>query len=629
MAVSTRDRAWLLGPLLVAGVALGLATWAWAAVAVLMLAAIPSLWVSEGWEWSHRVQLLTAGAAAAAALVVGPAGAPSVVFPPGGTAALHPLAERISLAFLAIAVLRRYVRNPFGGTPASLLALAASLAASGYAPWNITYTVLVAAFALASAPALRAAPGGGPAWHCLDQKRKLAGVAMLLLAASFASIVAAAIPVLHKQFVSAFLRYEGARSESGLADSILLGGATDIAESDQVVLRIHGGRTDYLRGFVLTRYQHGAWLPSDKDLGAERPASRPGPAPAIEITTAKVEPRYYLPLHAKHVTVDADRVVVDRMGLVRALSGSAAGLASFELGERDAWPVAPPDAQDLEVPDAVRPALQQVVKQWSADASSPQARMERLERRLRADFRYSLQHERRTREDPVLDFLLVHRVGHCEYFASALALLARASGIPARVVSGYRVHESNPLGGYGVVRARDAHAWVEAWVDGEGWVTFDPTPPSAFEANESRTSWFGVLTDAAVDGFERAVRSEAVGPGRVVAVLGGAGLLGLGVLWLRRRGAVGRVVRRHAGSDVTSLPMLAELIGKRGHTRLPSETLEAFAARITQGGGDKVLEEAGELLRSYARFRYGGIGDRIEIDTRMRALCARAKTGGG
>jgi transglutaminase-like putative cysteine protease len=76
------------------------------------------------------------------------------------------------------------------------------------------------------------------------------------------------------------------------------------------------------------------------------------------------------------------------------------------------------------------------------------------------------------------DFLLGTRQGHCEFFATAMTLLLRLRGVPARYVNGFLVEEYNHLGGYYVVREKNAHAWVEAYIPEKGWMTFDPTPPT-------------------------------------------------------------------------------------------------------------------------------------------------------
>jgi transglutaminase-like putative cysteine protease len=77
--------------------------------------------------------------------------------------------------------------------------------------------------------------------------------------------------------------------------------------------------------------------------------------------------------------------------------------------------------------------------------------------------------------DSVDDFLFHTREGFCGHYASAFAVLMRAGGVPARVVTGYQGGEWNPIGGYFVIRQSDAHAWTEVWIDGRGWRRIDPT----------------------------------------------------------------------------------------------------------------------------------------------------------
>ncbi|MDJ0833386.1 MAG: DUF3488 and transglutaminase-like domain-containing protein, partial [Gammaproteobacteria bacterium] len=78
-------------------------------------------------------------------------------------------------------------------------------------------------------------------------------------------------------------------------------------------------------------------------------------------------------------------------------------------------------------------------------------------------------------DNPSDEFLFSTRRGFCEHYASSLALLMRAAGIPARIVTGYQGGEINELGNYLIVRQSDAHAWTEVWLEGRGWVRIDPT----------------------------------------------------------------------------------------------------------------------------------------------------------
>ncbi len=83
------------------------------------------------------------------------------------------------------------------------------------------------------------------------------------------------------------------------------------------------------------------------------------------------------------------------------------------------------------------------------------------------------------------DFLFNTRRGFCEHFASAFTMLARAAGIPARVVTGYQGGEFNPMSGYLLIRQSEAHAWSEVWLEGRGWVRVDPTAAVAPQRVES------------------------------------------------------------------------------------------------------------------------------------------------
>ncbi len=99
-----------------------------------------------------------------------------------------------------------------------------------------------------------------------------------------------------------------------------------------------------------------------------------------------------------------------------------------------------------------------------------------IEDYLRNNYKYDLELGS-ARSDPMLAFLFEHRRGHCEYFASAMCALLRSVGVRARMISGFSASEHNAVGGYYVVRQKNAHAWIEVWANGGGWRAFDPSPP--------------------------------------------------------------------------------------------------------------------------------------------------------
>ena len=95
---------------------------------------------------------------------------------------------------------------------------------------------------------------------------------------------------------------------------------------------------------------------------------------------------------------------------------------------------------------------------------------------LRSNYGYTLDPPGIEPADPVDSFLFKSRKGYCAYFAAAMTLMLRTLNVPARIVNGFQTGTYNPIGQDFVVRARDAHSWVEAYFPGYGWIPFDPTP---------------------------------------------------------------------------------------------------------------------------------------------------------
>jgi transglutaminase-like putative cysteine protease len=130
----------------------------------------------------------------------------------------------------------------------------------------------------------------------------------------------------------------------------------------------------------------------------------------------------------------------------------------------------------LEQPPAIDPRVSRLAAQITSSASNDFDKAAAIESYLKTRFGYTLQLPRTAVKDPIANFLFERKQGHCEYFASAMAVMLRTQGIPSRVVNGFRTDEFNDLTANYVVRAKDAHAWVEAYFPGYGWQTFDPTP---------------------------------------------------------------------------------------------------------------------------------------------------------
>ena len=130
----------------------------------------------------------------------------------------------------------------------------------------------------------------------------------------------------------------------------------------------------------------------------------------------------------------------------------------------------------LGLPSDLDPRIQGLILRVVGDETDRLKQAILLEQHLRQEYAYTLDTVIRDQNRTDLStFLFETRYGHCEYFASALAIMLRLQGIPSRVVNGYAATDRNPLTGFIEVRGTDAHAWTEGYFDGLGWVPFEPT----------------------------------------------------------------------------------------------------------------------------------------------------------
>ena len=153
-------------------------------------------------------------------------------------------------------------------------------------------------------------------------------------------------------------------------------------------------------------------------------------------------------------------------------------------------------ARYLQLPP-LDPRIPALAARMAPDTLAPADRARAIEARLRQDYGYTLELPKAPGPDPLAYFLFTRRKGHCEYFASAMAVLLRSIGIPSRMVTGFQSGVLNPITDVYVIRASDAHTWVEAWLPGRGWTTFDPTPADPNAAGDSLWSRLALYADAA------------------------------------------------------------------------------------------------------------------------------------
>jgi len=130
----------------------------------------------------------------------------------------------------------------------------------------------------------------------------------------------------------------------------------------------------------------------------------------------------------------------------------------------------------LQLPEKLDSRIPELAQKIAASARNPYDKALLMESYLQKNFGYTLNLAGKPGADPLAQFLFVTKAGHCEYFASAMAVMLRTLNIPSREVNGFLPGEFNDVAGDYIVRASDAHSWVEAYFPGSGWISFDPTP---------------------------------------------------------------------------------------------------------------------------------------------------------
>jgi transglutaminase-like putative cysteine protease len=286
-------------------------------------------------------------------------------------------------------------------------------------------------------------------------------------------------------------------------------------------------------------------------------------------------------------------------------------------------PETPPSSTDLRMAEVVRRRLAPIADGWTRGSATERETVEAIIHEL-SRFAYSLDDRREGSLDPVVEFLTKTQAGHCELFASALALLARTRGIPTRLVVGYRVDELNPFTGRSVVRDRNAHTWVEAWIDGR-WQSFDPTPLAEMHASTRPSGWEN-LTEAISYGWDVTVRFIVdlglLGVGTIFAV---AAVVLLVIRRIQRRRVKAAPEMTATSRPLPAFETLTTALAHVGWERPASEPLERFARRVDRSG-EPWSSDVADALTRYAELRYGGLGEARSVARRLDEVARKVAT---
>jgi hypothetical protein len=273
---------------------------------------------------------------------------------------------------------------------------------------------------------------------------------------------------------------------------------------------------------------------------------------------------------------------------------------------------------------------------------------------LRTEYGYTLELPSGEVPDPLAYFLFSRRKGHCEYFASAMTVMLRTLNIPARLVTGFQSGVYNPISELWVIRASDAHSWVEAWIPGHGWTTFDPTPPDPNPHRFALLTSLSLYLDAAETFWQEWVVGYDVGRQGTLADRMEQTARSMGIQWfdsfsefhsdwispvwgrvrpygwpatrivvialllwvaappairlLRMRQRVERVRRgRASAGDATLLyQRMLHIVKRHGYQKPAWFTPAEFAASLPEG---PLGQAVGEFTISYNALRFGGRTD--------------------
>jgi len=341
--------------------------------------------------------------------------------------------------------------------------------------------------------------------HALEKALMAAAVGLALGIFALATLLFFVIPRYRTGYLTNLSMQ--AQNITGFSETVNLGDIRKILRSPMVVMRVmpEGSPRDYAgvkwRGVTLNSFNGKRWFNDNTDrisIPAEAYQHIAIPPPA------GWEHRPHHPLRYRVLRAALSTDVLFAAAEPRELSGvrmisldqtgslhNAQSLSvpyAYEVVSEAGMPSArnlrnsPPQYPDeirlvyLRLPHTMDPRVSELARTLTSSATNNYDRAAAIQTYLRDHFQYTLDPPEIEPEDPVGSFLFRSKSGYCEYFAAAMAVMLRALNVPSRLANGFQTGTYNRIGKDFVVRARDAHSWVEVYFTGYGWIPFDPTP---------------------------------------------------------------------------------------------------------------------------------------------------------
>lgn len=279
-----------------------------------------------------------------------------------------------------------------------------------------------------------------------------------------------------------FLQQAGGSQPSGLSDTVTPGTTAQVPSSGLLVFRAELPRLAphqlYWRGPTFSRLNGLQW---QKDPAASSPPQKAGLTTVHQAIT--LEPGAGRTL----IGLDMPVSFSDHQGRPLLFNAWSRPLPASRRLRYEVWSAIdrpstddPPTFRHIQLPESTPARLRQLASQLRHSHPNDKKRLQALEDWFRTNnFRYS-RSDLPTGDNALERFLFETRSGHCEFFASGFALVARGAGLPSRLVGGYYGGEYNDMGGYYRISEERAHVWVEVWLKESGWLRIDP---SSFAVN--------------------------------------------------------------------------------------------------------------------------------------------------
>jgi len=475
------------------------------------------------------------------------------------------------------------------------------------------------------------------------------------------------LPRLHGPYALSPIRVEDSFSTAVATDRVDLDSFGGAKRSDRVVLRLSIEppvalpQLLRLREAVFTQYRRGVWTRAAHGGGGGG-----GGAPGVRLVAGDALPPsdslahlsvhenlfgsgyLFLPYRSTFVRVERGRPVLLPDGVVQVSSSRTTVRYEVSVG-KDAARGAGESAID---PSQVPPEIRDYVWQLTEGLSDPVGIVEKIVGHFSRGYVYTLEPPKGT-GDPLVNFLLRSRAGHCEYFASATAMMLAARGVRARLVTGSYGGEVGAFSNAIVVRGTNLHAWVEADLDGTGFQVVDPTPPSGVPPTTARVSWWKRLAivgreieffyDRRILGFDagdqvqvteavrqsfgdaaRVFRFWKPGTGAAFSGVAQAAVAFLGVLGLILLAAREMSKRPATPPETKAYLALRRLLARRVGTLSPA-VAPAEVARLFEGSAPGSASDARVVVETYCASAFGGRATDPETARELRGRLRKLK----